>query len=281
MGLCFIWLRGLLSFQPRAILSERDRHGQFIVEFVLPWWHRCEFAAQDVGWLMPTQTRRRCALVCGLQKAPRAYYKERTLVLFSASAESSPAVSFHLSKTSSQKNSKKIMVTSQKYISDCTKWICYSNTYLKAEQTSEYGRKAIWSNIFWKGQKKPILQWPFLVLIWSGSGLFQHQLLQGVTPKSHLLWLQVNTSHLSTTCSRSLVVLDVELNLKWWHLAYISCPFHSYPSRKKGSLKEYTTYITKVQTRLTCCCTLEKFSVFLCITGPYGLALTPKICKKC
>lgn len=104
---------------------------------------------------------------------------------------------------------------------------------------------------------------------------FSTPVASGIIPKSHLLWLQVNTSHLSTTCSRSLVVLDVELNLKWWHLVYISCPFLSGTPNKAGwrilGYTTYSTYITKIQTRLTCCCTLEKFSVFLCITGPYTL----------
>ena len=100
---------------------------------------------------------------------------------------------------------------------------------------------------------------------------FSTPVASGIITKSHLLWLQVNTSHLSTTCSRSLVVLDVELNLKWWHLVYISCPFLSVTPNKVGwrilGYTTHSTYITKIQTRLTCCCTLEKFSVFLCITG--------------
>ena len=114
---------------------------------------------------------------------------------------------------------------------------------------------------------------------------FSTPVASGIIPKSHLLWLQVNTSHLSTTCSRSLVVLDVELNLKWWHLVYISCPFLSVTPNKAGwrilGYTTYSTYITKIQTRLTCCCTLEKFSVFLCITqngshtGQKSMALLP------
>lgn len=209
-----------------------------------------------------------------------AYYKERTLDLFSAPWESSPAgcCLLDLSNKSRLRTRrcffKKIMVTSPK--KNCLYKNELANTYfMKAEQASQcmVRRPSVWISFdrVRRNQFSNDVSEFSSEVHWT----FSTPVASGIIPKSHLLWLQVNTSHLSTTCSRSLVVLDVELNLKWWHLVCTSCPFLSVTPNKVGwrilGYTTYSTYITKIQTRLTCCCTLEKFSVFLCITGPYTL----------
>lgn len=274
----FIWLRRLLSFKPREVLFYR--HGQFSGEFVLPWWHRCEFEAQDVGWLMPTQTRRRCALFfclytkCLLQRKNFGF-------IFSTMRVFICGVLFVRFEQQLQTSNQKIFF--QEDNGDLTKKNMLvqnelANTYfMKAEQTSQSMVRVRGPSVLISFDRVRRNQCSNDVSEFSSEvhWTFSTPVASGIIPKSHLLWLQVNTSHLSTTRSRSLVVLDVELNLKWWHLVYILCPFLSVTPNKVGwrilGYTTYTTYITKIQTRLTCCCTLEKFSVFLCITGPYTL----------